>query len=63
MNTAKSRKTARAVGAANGRNRISIVAPCHRVLSSAGKLTGFAGGLKAKAYLLALEAQKNVRKA
>jgi methylated-DNA-[protein]-cysteine S-methyltransferase len=45
----------RAVGAANGRNPISIIAPCHRVIGSTGKLTGFAGGLQAKAHLLALE--------
>lgn len=45
----------RAVGAANGRNPISIVAPCHRVIGSDGKLTGFAGGLEAKAILLKLE--------
>jgi methylated-DNA-[protein]-cysteine S-methyltransferase len=45
----------RAVGAANGRNPISIIAPCHRVIGADGKLTGFAGGLKAKAHLLALE--------
>ena len=45
----------RAVGAANGRNPISIVAPCHRVIGSTGKLTGFAGGLEAKRTLLALE--------
>jgi methylated-DNA-[protein]-cysteine S-methyltransferase len=45
----------RAVGAANGRNPISIIAPCHRVVGSTGKLTGFAGGLEAKAYLLGLE--------
>lgn len=45
----------RAVGAANGRNPISIIAPCHRVIGMNGKLTGFAGGLKAKAHLLALE--------
>lgn len=45
----------RAVGAANGRNPISIVAPCHRVIGSTGKLTGFAGGLAAKEYLLGLE--------
>ena len=45
----------RAVGAANGRNPVSIVAPCHRVIGSTGKLTGFAGGLDAKARLLALE--------
>jgi methylated-DNA-[protein]-cysteine S-methyltransferase len=45
----------RAVGAANGRNPISIIAPCHRVIGGNGKLTGFAGGLEAKAYLLGLE--------
>lgn len=45
----------RAVGAANGRNPISIIAPCHRVVGSTGKLTGFAGGLEAKAFLLDLE--------
>ncbi len=45
----------RAVGAANGRNPLSIVAPCHRVVGAAGQLTGFAGGLAAKRYLLALE--------
>lgn len=45
----------RAVGAANGRNPISIVAPCHRVVGSTGKLTGFAGGLAAKQWLLELE--------
>jgi methylated-DNA-[protein]-cysteine S-methyltransferase len=48
-------KAVRAVGAANGRNPISIVAPCHRVIGASGGLTGFAGGLKAKQYLLALE--------
>lgn len=46
----------RAVGAANGRNPISIIAPCHRVIGSNGALTGFAGGLEAKRFLLALEA-------
>ena len=45
----------RAVGAANGRNPLSIVAPCHRVVGTSGQLTGFAGGLEAKASLLALE--------
>lgn len=49
------RKAVRAVGAANGRNPISIVAPCHRVIGSNGALTGFAGGLANKLYLLALE--------
>ena len=48
-------KSARAVGAANGRNPIAIIAPCHRVIGSTGKLTGFAGGLEAKDHLLALE--------
>lgn len=47
----------RAVGAANGRNPISIVAPCHRVIGANGKLTGFAGGLEAKAFLLGLESK------
>ncbi len=45
----------RAVGAANGRNPISIIAPCHRVVGANGQLTGFAGGLEAKATLLRLE--------
>jgi methylated-DNA-[protein]-cysteine S-methyltransferase len=45
----------RAVGAANGRNPVSIIAPCHRVIGSTGKLTGFAGGLETKARLLAHE--------
>ena len=48
----------RAVGAANGKNPISIIAPCHRVIGSTGKLTGFAGGLKAKECLLSLEGTK-----
>lgn len=45
----------RAVGLANGRNPISIVVPCHRVIGSSGKLTGYAGGVERKAFLLALE--------
>jgi methylated-DNA-[protein]-cysteine S-methyltransferase len=49
-------RAVRAVGAANGRNPISIVAPCHRVIGSSGALTGFGGGLDAKAWLLAHEA-------
>ncbi|WP_413988966.1 methylated-DNA--[protein]-cysteine S-methyltransferase [Labrys okinawensis] len=48
-------KAVRAVGAANGRNPISIIAPCHRVVGSSGELTGFAGGLEVKARLLGLE--------
>lgn len=46
----------RAVGAANGRNPIAIIVPCHRLIGSDGKLRGFAGGLDAKAHLLKLEA-------
>lgn len=49
-------KAVRAVGAANGRNPISIIAPCHRVIGMNGTLTGFAGELKAKRILLKLEA-------
>lgn|SRR6185312_15730381 len=48
---------ARAVGAANGRNPLSIVTPCHRVVGASGALTGFAGGLKTKAFLLDWEAR------
>lgn len=49
------RKKARAVGMANGRNPISIVIPCHRVIGSNGKLVGFGGGMENKTYLLELE--------
>ncbi len=47
--------SARAVGAANGANPISVIVPCHRVIGANGKLTGYAGGLAAKQVLLALE--------
>ena len=47
--------SSRAVGAASGKNPISIVAPCHRVIGSSGKLVGFGGGLENKALLLDLE--------
>ena len=50
-----SERACRAVGAANGRNPIPIVVPCHRVIGSNGKLTGFGGGLETKAFLLHLE--------
>ena len=50
-------KAMRAVGAANGRNPIPIVIPCHRVIGSSGDLTGFGGGLDTKAALLRLEAE------
>lgn len=49
------RQAVRAVGAANGRNPIPIIVPCHRVVGSDGKLTGFAGGLPTKRALLLLE--------
>lgn len=48
-------KAVRAVGGAIGRNPISIIVPCHRVIGSNGKLTGFAGGLDRKKILLELE--------
>jgi methylated-DNA-[protein]-cysteine S-methyltransferase len=49
------RRKARAVGAANGRNPISIIVPCHRVVGANGALTGFAGGTDTKAWLIAHE--------
>ncbi len=48
-------KAMRAVGAANGRNPIPVIIPCHRVIGSSGDLTGFGGGLAAKEALLRLE--------
>ena len=51
-------KGVRAVGGANGRNPISIIAACHRVIGSSGKLTGYAGGMKNKSHLLNLEGSK-----
>ena len=53
----------RAVGAANGKNPLSIMVPCHRVIGSSGALTGFAGGLGIKSQLLALEARGREEKA
>ncbi|AIR90794.1 methylated-DNA--[protein]-cysteine S-methyltransferase [Pseudomonas cremoricolorata] len=50
----------RAVGAANGRNPISIIAPCHRVIGASGSLTGFAGGLPVKQHLLSLEGRESL---
>ncbi len=50
-------KAARAVGAANGKNPISIVVPCHRVIGKNGNLTGFAGGIEVKQFLLELESK------
>jgi len=51
-------KAVRAVGAANGKNPISIIAPCHRVVGANGKLVGFAGGLENKEILLKLESNQ-----
>lgn len=48
-------KSARAVGAANGKNPIGIIIPCHRVIGASGHLTGFAGGLDIKKFLIDLE--------
>jgi methylated-DNA-[protein]-cysteine S-methyltransferase len=52
-------RAVRAVGAANGRNPIPIIVPCHRVIGSSGDLTGFGGGLDTKAALLRLEAENS----
>ncbi|MCC6994868.1 MAG: methylated-DNA--[protein]-cysteine S-methyltransferase [Deltaproteobacteria bacterium] len=51
----------RAVGAANGRNPIGVVVPCHRVIGADGTLTGYAGGLERKRWLLAHEARHATR--
>lgn len=48
-------KAVRAVGAANGKNPISFIVPCHRIIGANGSLTGYAGGLEAKRWLLAHE--------
>lgn len=51
-------KACRAVGMANNRNPIAIIIPCHRVIGAGGSLTGYAGGLDKKEFLLELEAQR-----
>jgi len=56
-------KAVRAVGAANGRNPIPIILPCHRVIGSDGTLTGFGGGLPIKQWLLEHEGVKSVAQA
>lgn len=52
----KNPKAVRAVGRANGQNKIAIIIPCHRVVGKNGSLTGFSGGIKIKEQLLQLEA-------
>ncbi len=51
-------KACRAVGAANGKNPIAIVVPCHRIIGSNGTLTGYAGGMSRKSFLLSLESKQ-----
>jgi methylated-DNA-[protein]-cysteine S-methyltransferase len=53
-------RAVRAVGAANGQNPIAIIVPCHRVIGSTGRLTGYGGGLPVKQTLLALEQQRRL---
>lgn len=54
-------KGAQAVGAANGANPLAVFVPCHRVVGSAGQLTGYAGGLRRKEWLLAHEGARSVQ--
>lgn len=55
-------KLVRAVGTANGRNPIAVIIPCHRVIGAGNKLTGYAGGIWRKQWLLQLEMKHSVRK-
>lgn len=55
-------KAVRAVGTANGRNPLAILIPCHRVIGAGNKLTGYAGGIGRKKFLLELEMKHSVRK-
>lgn len=55
-------KASRAVGGASHRNPLSILIPCHRVVGTSGKLTGYAGGLEAKGFLLNLEARHSAQR-
>ncbi len=55
-------RAVRAVGAANGRNPLSIIIPCHRVIASSGALTGYAGGVANKKALLVMEASFRLNK-
>jgi len=54
-NEVGSPKASRAVGAANGKNPLPIIIPCHRVIGANGKMTGFGGGINTKVFLLGLE--------
>jgi len=56
-NTIGAPKAVRAVGAANGRNPVPIIVPCHRVIGAGGSLTGYGGGLPLKRFLLDLESR------
>jgi methylated-DNA-[protein]-cysteine S-methyltransferase len=60
--TIGSSNASRAVGAATGKNPLSIVVPCHRAVGANGALTGFAGGLENKSKLLALEANGGIER-
>lgn len=62
QNRSLSRMAARAVGAAAGRNPISLIIPCHRIVGAGGSLTGYAGGIERKEKLLALEKVKEIRR-
>jgi len=57
-NSIGNEKAVRAVGSANGKNKLSIVVPCHRIIGTSGKLTGYAGGLWRKEWLLKHEGHK-----
>ena len=57
----KKTMSARAIGNAVGHNPISIIIPCHRVIGTNGKLTGYAGGLDKKIKLLTLEGVKDIK--
>lgn len=61
-NECEKKVSAQAVGGAIGHNPISIIIPCHRIIASNGKLTGYAGGIDKKLYLIGLENKENIYK-